>query len=72
LGKIGIVICFRGEFAAAPTHGNFAASRRFQQGIVGVERIRQYQVPLVSDPHEIWQVVIVRVAVVEEAAFLDQ
>jgi hypothetical protein len=29
-------------------------------------------VPLVSDPHEIWQVVIVRVAVVEEAAFLDQ
>jgi len=39
--------------------------------VVGVERIRQYQVPLVSDPHEIWQVVIVRVAVVEEAAFLD-
>jgi hypothetical protein len=32
----------------------------------------QYQVPLVSDLHEIWQVVVVGVAVVEEATFLDQ
>src|SRR5206468_930306 len=29
-------------------------------------------VPLVSDLHEIWQVVVVGVAVVEEATFLDQ
>src|ERR1700730_17927928 len=35
--------------------------------VVGVKRVRQYQVPLVSDLHEIWQVVVVGVAVVEEA-----
>ena len=40
--------------------------------VVGVERVRQHQVPLVSDLHEIWQVVVVGVAVVEEATFLDQ
>ena len=40
--------------------------------VVGVERVGQHQVPLVSDLHEIRQVVVVGVAVVEEAAFLDQ
>src|ERR1700752_4141347 len=40
--------------------------------VVGVARVRKYQMPLVSDLHEIWQVVIVGVAVVEEATFLDQ
>jgi len=40
--------------------------------VVGVESIWQHQVPLVSDLHEIRQVVVVGVAVVEEATFLDQ
>jgi hypothetical protein len=39
--------------------------------VVGVEGIWQHQVPLVSDLHEIWQVVVVGVARIEEAAVLD-
>ena len=40
--------------------------------VVGVERVRKHQVSLRSDLHEIWQVVVVGGAVVEEATFLDQ